>query len=1310
MQLPRSLLLLALVPSACAAAVDTTFFEARIRPVLAAECVECHGAEKQKGGLRLDWRGGWQAGGDSGSALSPGDPDGSLILQSMRHAQADLKMPKDGAKLDAAVLRDFADWIRAGAPDPRDQPPALPAAEQTWEAKFGLRKQWWCFLPVTDPAPPAEPDPRWSRTAVDRFLRAAQRAQGLEPAAPADPSAWLRRVTFALTGLPPTLEEQQAFLDDASPGARERVVDRLLASTLFGERWARHWMDLTRYADSHGSEGDPEIPFAWRYRDYLVRAFNADVPLDQLIREHLAGDLLPQPRINAEEGLVESRLGVAHLRLHEHGFQPVDTLDEQVRVVENQIDTVFKSFQALTVSCARCHDHKFDPLSQRDYTALTGILMSSRPAQLAADAPTLLQRNRDALADLKRRLRASLASTWREQADRLSASLAGDPAGEARRARHRATAAALSAERTALMAAARARAGAPVSTAPAPVARWDFEGDARDRVGALHAELQGGARLEDGRLILDGKNAFAQSAALDRPLRERTLEAWVSLDTLDQGGGGVITVETGNGNEFDAIVYAERQTRRWAGGSEFFRRGRDLTAAEDETTPAGELVHVALTFKADGEIALYRNGKPYGTPHTPASGAAGVHTYRPGDGRLLFGRRHTGGGKAYLKGAVEEARLYDHALSPSDIAASHAAGPDTPGGGDWAKALSEGERARLAHLDVQLAAVKALIQSDLSDGSDPSDAAKSPTHPLHPLAHLHDWAAWMERLARSSPAPAGKPLLTPEGSASWFREGTGLALPAVPGDFTPEREGDEAVTALVPPGVFTASLTRRHHGVFSSPRFLIDQDRLRFRAAGGGGATVKLIVDNYPLPQNGTFPKAVLDRAEPGWITFDTEFRKGYHGHLEFATALDTPRVEGKPDPEGRSWFWVGEAWTGDRAATAPEPALRWDELLGAEAPADLPALVARLRAGLRAAVDAWEAGTASAAQVAWLNVALRGRLLSGSTAESPALLAEYRRLENEVPVPRRAPGVLEGTAFDAPFLPRGDHKHPGEPVPRGFLSVLGGGAYATAQSGRLELARDLTRPDNPLTARVMANRVWHHLFGVGLVPTVDNFGRLGEKPSHPELLDHLSTRLARDGWSLKRLLRELVLTEAYALDSRPSPAAAAQDPGNIALTHFRVRRLEAEAIRDSLLALSGRLDPRMGGPGDPPNSGTRRTLYQTIRRNGLPDLPVAFDFAMPTSTRGARETTNVPAQSLALLNDPTVRGWAADWADRSTGGTPEERFTRMIRAAFARAPAPGEWDRARAHLSAVASPDDPAAWRDLAHTLFNAKEFIYLR
>ncbi len=1034
---------LAAAARAAIAPADLEFFEQRIRPVLAQDCYECHRTGgKMKAGLALDHRAALLTGGDTGPAIIPGDPKNSLLLQAIRHEHDDLAMPKNGAKLDAAVIADFARWIARGAPDPREAPAtdAQVAADTDWAAVMQRRKAWWSFQPIQKPAPPR------GRAAhpVDRFLNAKRAAAGLAAAPRADPATLARRLSFALTGLPPSPGLRATFSDQ---------VEALLASPHFGERWARHWMDWLRYADSHGSEGDPAVPNAWRYRDYLIRALNADVPYDQLVREALAGDLLPSPRLNPALGLNESAIGPAHLRMVFHGFAPTDALEELVRFTDDQINVVSKAFLGLTLSCARCHDHKFDPISQRDWTGWFGIFSSPAPAMLAADAPDPAEPALRARLDtLKLQLRAGLADAWVAAADALAARL-------------------------------------------------------------LHPDS---------------------------------------------------TVE------------------------------KSIAAAN--------------------------------APHA--------------------------------------------ALHPFFL---------------------------------------------LAQGASP-EAALAP------------WREQMEGIARHRDRvfPRRWDLERAEDLAPWWRDGPAMRAPAAAGEFAVAAEGERVLTGIFPAGVYSHLHSTKDRGLLLSPGIPLDgKYDLWLRLAGEGGAFARYAVRHYP--RDGTvFPVQKLVGTAPRWIKLPLDYWQGDAIHVEFSTAADQPVVA---DPAAtRSWFGVSEVLLVEKGGLGPFEAWPFASTLlaalGDTAPGDRAALAAGFATALRASAIAWRDGRATDGDAELLDQLLRAGLIPNLAADLPAvapLLAAYREGEAALRVPVRVPGVVEVGGADAPLFARGDHQRPGERVPRHFLDALDSTPFAVADSGRLALAENLLRPGNPLAARVIVNRVWHHLFGRGLVATTDNFGRMGEPPSHPELLDYLATWLVEHGWSLKALIRFLVTSDAWQLASAPPPGAAEQDPNNVLLTHAPLRRLEAEAIRDALLAVSGelRLDETSGPAvaGDAP----RRSVYVRVQRNSPDPFLAAFDAPVPSGPVGRREVTSVPAQALTLLNSPFVHGLAAAWARRLEAdpalAAPEARVRSMHAAAFHRAPTAAEVARALAFVEArtraIPQAGDAAAaspWAALAHALFNAKEFIFIR
>ncbi|HLJ09774.1 MAG TPA: DUF1549 domain-containing protein, partial [Planctomycetaceae bacterium] len=361
---------------------DVEFFENEVRPVLVQSCQKCHGDRKQEGGLRLDSREGLLKGGDSGPAVEAGKPDESLLVEAIGYA-GDIKMPPKG-KLAGQQIAALTSWVKRGAPWPRDQIQVAKPGEFNLAAR---KAKQWVFQPLRSVTPPAVKNTLWPRSAVDRFILGHLEGLGLAPAPLADKRTLLRRVTFDLVGLPPTAAEIGAFLVDESPQAFERVVDRLLDSPHYGERWARHWLDLVRYAETCGHEFDFELPHAFEYRDYVIRAFNADVPYNQFVMEHIAGDLLPNPRLNPTDRGNESVIGTGFWYLGESTHSPVDVRADEATRIDNQIDVFGKAFLGQTLACARCHDHKFDAISTNDYYALSGYLQSSRFTVACIDDP-----------------------------------------------------------------------------------------------------------------------------------------------------------------------------------------------------------------------------------------------------------------------------------------------------------------------------------------------------------------------------------------------------------------------------------------------------------------------------------------------------------------------------------------------------------------------------------------------------------------------------------------------------------------------------------------------------------------------------------------------------------------------------------------------------------------------------------------------------------------------------------------------------------------------------------------------------------
>ncbi|MHC4994942.1 MAG: PSD1 and planctomycete cytochrome C domain-containing protein [Planctomycetota bacterium] len=813
--------------------VDGTFFEQRILPVFEDHCYKCHSAKagKAKGGLQLDTPNRMKLGGDTGPVFDHENPARSLILQAVEYNDPDLEMPPKN-KLDDDAIADIRAWVHAGAPDNRvasSPHDAAFIAETRSRYSQISADELWSFQPIRKTPPAHTGDGSWASTPVDRYVLAELEARGLKPVADAGRATLIRRVYFDLIGLPPTPEEAQAFIDDRSPDALANVIDQLLASDRFGERWGRHWLDVARYAESNGGDSNVTYPHAWRYRDYVIDAFNADKPYDRFITEQIAGDLLDaaNDEQRAEQIVATGFLAIGPKNLNERNYTQF-----KLDLIDEQIDAVTRAFLGVTVACARCHDHKFDPVSAKDYYAMAGIFSSSN-TQYGTLRTTDFNNNSDGLT-------------------------------------------------------------------PIPVT--------------------------------------------------------------------------------------------------------------DETKTTGY--------------------------------------------------------------------------------------------------MSPAERAR--------------IEQQMDD---------------------------IRRQLVSLRGPGGRP-------------------------------------------------------------------------RGGGG---------------------------------------------------QRPVVEGT---------------------------------MGMDA-----VQVRRTRLRLNNTYDALE-----------------------------ARLYDYDESGNAY---THAMAVVEGRAENSPLYLKGEASNPGEIVPRGFVSALTDDSTPEIPydvSGRLELARWITGPDNPLTARVMVNRIWGKLFGRGLVTTTDNFGAMGQKPTHPELLDHLALEFKDNGWSVKKMIRSLMLTRAYRLASTVDHDNYEIDPDNTYLWRAAQRRLEAETLRDTVLYMAGWLDERplrsqTYDIGDTPLGGRRgfranffnfdvtyRSVYLPILRDSVPDVLALFDFAEPNMIIGQRTNTVVPSQALFLMNSDFIQNASHSFGRWLANDfkSDNERVGAAYRWVLTRTPDPSERKGAIAFIKRYAGLMEAegqdakeaveSSYAALTQSLYGAAEFRFLR
>ena len=936
------------------------FFEMQIRPLLASKCYSCH-TNSPMAALRLDSRPTLLQGGNSGPAIVPGDPEASLLIHSVRHTNEKLQMPFGGEKLLDQEIEDLVAWVKMGAPWPETAGLTAAAHRQIGSEE----RNYWAFRPLAKASMPESGDQEWPQSPVDHFILARLDEKGLSPGSAASKRNLVRRATFDLLGLPPTPEEVEDFIQDPSPQALSKLVDRLLASPHYGERWGRHWLDVARYAeDDVRGVSQESYPNAFRYRDWVVEALNNDMPYDLFVKAQIAADLLEGE--NREEllpGLGFFGLGPWYYDI---------TVPRQARADErhDRIDALTRGFLGLTVACARCHDHKFDPISTQDYYALAGVFSSSEYKEYPLVGEKVMAEYHEQekkIGNLKSRIDDFVRTKSLELGEIL-----------ARKSSRYLTAA------------------------------WEvFQGEQRGEVmaGAMPAESSPG-----------GPSGEGIAASTEATLREvvQTVAAETSLD-------------------------------------------------------------------------------------------AGI-----------------------LQGWV------DYLESPQQ---------DHPYLKAW-YSLRESERG-------------------LNEAREVADQFQATL-----LSVIQEKNAVEERnrrvLEENKPPENAKMTSLPNGFSTYE-------------DFCPGCN------------VVVESLER--------DRFMLWSD---------------LFGKNHR-------------RADGTW---------NHGGALYF---------EGK----------------------------RLDRFLGEEWRSHLQSLRAELESLEKARPEryAYMHGLSEAGRPADLKLNIRG---------SPFKL--------------------------------------GAPVPRRFLEVLSPGQPELFRqgSGRLQLAEAIA--DHPLTARVIVNRIWNHHFGRGLVSTPSNFGVMGERPSHPELLEYLASRLVENQWSLKSLHREIMLSAVYQLSSDSVETNSAVDSDNRLFWRANRRRLDVEALRDSLLFVAGNLDERLGGPSSELDlENRRRSLYGTVSRFKLNQLLTMFDFPAPGISSAGRNVTHVPLQKLFFLNSDLIMQQRRVLYDRLKAHAPVNQAAMIQRAyqlLFGRPAQKSEVKLAVGFLTddRASRPPEPApSWEQYLQVLLSSNEFLFV-
>ncbi len=1079
-------------------------FERQIRPLFEAKCFKCHGEEKQKSGLRLDEKEAAMRGGDNyAPAIIPGKSAESPLVQFSAGLDEELLMPPAKSDLKPMTREEIAllrAWIDQGA---------------VWPAKTVAadeREKHWAFQPVRRPAAPE------GAAAIDHFLAAKLKEQGLAFSPPADRRTLIRRVYFDLIGLPPAPEEIEAFVRDADPQAYEKLVDKLLASPRHGERWAAHWLDVVRFAESNGFETNGPRPTAWPYRDYVIRSFNDDKPFDRFIKEQLAGDAL-----GADEA---TGFIVAGSRDIVKSPDPVLTAQQRADELHDMVSTTGSAFLGLTIGCARCHNHKFDPISQVDYYAVKACFAGVQHGERAPRPADDTERQKR-IKKLEGEL-APIASALREF---QPIAYPG---------------------RTVLL----------DETAPqneeliparssAPHLAGKERGFADDPGDAFRFPNLG--KAYQWWKTLENKDVFAWAPKLSGRWR-----VWVSWGcgprTHAQAATYVLDADGDPATAGDQVILGMVDQRKFADGA---------TPSTDKPLWSG--------FYFVGEL-----------PFTPAT-------------RIFLRTDQTG------------------APVTADVLVLEEINAQTP-------PMSEG---RL------------------------------------PVPHLRPMISRGENLDRFAPI-----------------EAKFLRFEAVE-------------TTQLEPCI----------------------DELEVFTGGENARNVALASAGTKATASGTYPNSPIHRLEHltdgkygnEWSWISNTRGKGWV-QLEFAKPERIERVAWSRDRDKVPRYndrlatrytiqtsLDGERWT--TVATSEDRLPYGSEKKGAEALQFPPAQLSEAERG------------------AYEGLAARQAKIAGAIAK-------------EQDLPKIYAGKF-GPAEKTFRFQRGDATQPKEEVPAGALASLGGpwrlALETPDQERRLALAKWVASPENPLTARVLANRLWQHHFGSGIVETPSDFGLAGARPTHPELLDWLASEVIAHGWSMKHLHRLICTSAGYRQASAPNPAAMKLDAGARLLWRFPPRRLEAEPLRDAILAVTNKLDLKVGGPGfdlfepntnyvkvyvpkaEPGPDTWRRMIYQSKPRMQLDDVFGTFDCPDAGQVSPKRNVSTTPLQALSMMNSTFLLQQAGFLAERlAKSGEVEAQVQGGFALAFGRE-ATAEEIAAGARL--VNEHGLPAFCR----ALFNASEFLWV-
>lgn len=1237
------------------------FFEKHVRPVLIDNCYVCHGEAQQIAGLRLDVFSAMLRGGETGHAVVPGEPENSLLVQAITYEHDVFKMPPTG-KLPDEDIENLTAWVKMGAPHPnkgKDEDIA------PVENEFNLeeRKKHWSFQPLQDVTIPSVSKNDWVESPIDVFVLDQLHKNGMEPADETDKRSLIRRITYNLTGLPPKPDEVDAFLNDDSDDAYETLVERLLASPHYGERWGRHWLDLVRFAETDGHEFDHNKPNIWRYRDYVIRALNEDVPYDQFLVEHMAGDQLENPRVDPGTGLAESPIGTGYMWLSDVVNSPVDSFKAHADRLDNQVDVFSKAFMGLTVACARCHDHKFDPITQKDFYAMAGIFQSSRPRQKDLTPPSTQKKYERISANAKRIDRSIAEAVMKPLVNQTSEYLlaVNDVVNTFEQNENK--------PKDVIFA----------DFEDGQYSVWDVEGDAFRDAPPVSVGVFRDYKLDNWRGSYLADSYHNSSNEYTGKLISSRFEIEHNYISFLVAGGDhpgktcvnlVVdgkTVLSDTGHNSGSLREVKWNVR------EFWGQEATIEVVDDHTGEWGHIIADHFVFTNGNEPAFneviayaeHSNLNPKTLQHWMDTVSRANNPVAP-----LFAMN------SYIQSKKEEsfARWKRNTLRRiQDRFINTERDPDYEVYEDF-----------LGGMKNQWIATGAAFQNAFTN---------------QPQSIFHKY------------------------------------LSRFMGDdvFHYNERGGRGF-------VHSGLVSDRYEGVMISPIVIRDKRYVHVRMMGTGN--VNVVSDEFRARN-----ARARSENEFTWSTHDIRMYQKKRNYVEIVDH----------DPEG---FIVVDQIVFSDNSKPPQGSLKTEEPVPLKAIIELltnddidsfEKLAGAFEERLHQEIQHWvfdeDAGESPSGGtlVDWMLrdgspfsswELVRDEISQEQDKRLDSIVAYREDLSEQIKDFGFALTMVDDEISDMPMHIRGNHKNHGDLVQRGFLTAFSDRSEfdPKQRSGRLELAEELIDKGQHLLSRVMVNRIWLHHFGEGIVRSPDDFGLQGQKPTHPELLDWLAAEFIRSGWSIKHMHRVMLLSSTYRMSSDVNPGYETKDPLNKYWHHIPVQRLEAESIRDAVLAVSGQLKSEMFGPsimpfisefmdgrGRPGKSGPldgdgRRSVYINIRRNFMVPMFMAFDYPPPISAIGKRGVSSVPAQALTMLNNDLIYDQALKWAKRmiDESDSANERIINAYELAYARQPDDFEIEAILEFIQTQKELYDEDkelhAWRDLCHVIFNSTEFIFVK